>query len=106
MRREEHFEYQDDAVSPSAAGQQEEDIERQKAVAEEVDEVLRMPGYMYLHQLFTSLIMDADERLRSFSLSEPQLRYEQGRLAAALYIQNTFVEMAKVKPKEEEHDNR
>lgn len=102
MKREEYFHYQDDGVEPSGEEGQpnEADVRRR---AEQVQQVLQTEGYMYLHKLFVDTVVEADRRLRDPRLGLDELRYEQGRLAAAQYIQSTFVGMADIKPKEEEY---
>lgn len=93
MIREQMFNYQDSGSDPRREEVGEVDEDMQMAV----QEVLDSKGYSVLHQMFVDTVMQAQRRLSDFQLSESQLRYEQGRLAAIADVQHRFVGLAKTK---------
>lgn len=100
MRREELFRYQDSGSDPKGERTNESENEAQRRMA--VQEVIDSPGYAILHTMFVQTIMEAENRLRDFHLSERQLRYEQGRIAAIADVQHRFVELAKTREEGEQ----
>lgn len=101
MRREDVFGYQEDSTNPNvsfeAMGWESEDAR----IGEQVQEVLGMPGYQKLHQLFVARVEHADKRLRDKSMSGDEMRFEQGVIEGLLSVQHAFIELGKIRRSED-----
>jgi hypothetical protein len=101
------MEFQESGVEPQGA-ERESPRRRDEQMREAVEETIATKGYAVLHKMFVERIMNAQSRLSSFSLSEPELRYEQGRFNALRDLQSSFVSLSKAAEgenvKEEEYE--
>lgn len=82
--------YQEDGTGGTVE-RQEEITEQMRSERAQVLEVLGMPGYTILHNMFLDELNYAVKQLQDKRLSESELRYYQGVAGAISKVQHAFV---------------
>lgn len=85
--------FQDSGVEPEEAKMEQVEDEIRTAV----EETISTKGYLVLHNMFVERLEASQKRLTMNSVSEAELRYEQGRFNALSSLQHDFVQLAKTK---------
>ena len=91
MRRE-RMSYQDNGIEPSGKGKV---SEKEKEIRKQVAEVLSMPGYVILHNMFVEMIESGTKRVLEKGTSMEDVRYWQGVVSGVSQVQRGFVLLGK-----------
>ena len=98
MRRE-RMSYQDNGIEPSGKGKV---SEKEKEIRKQVVEVISMPGYVLLHNMFVEMVESGTKRVLDKGSSMEDVRYWQGVVAGVSQVQRGFIELAKEVEDEDE----
>jgi hypothetical protein len=105
-RDEELFRYQSNAANPEAEEPSAAEQEEAERVRVQIQEVLAMPGYAYLHQLFMQYVEHAQNMLSDLRTPAEQLRFYQGVSYGISQVQHAFVRAGKPKEVEESENGQ
>lgn len=103
-RDEELFKYQDNAADPEGSEQSQEEKDEAERLKEQIQEVLSMPGYAYLHRLFMQYVEHAQAKLSDLRTPAEQLRFYQGMSYGISSVQRDFVRAGRPTEAKESND--